>query len=143
MVGISGSYAQKRKSFLGVGSGAEVSLNYKYYLSPKNSIEVQGAYNYIRDGFALSAVYQRHISISKWTTFYFGGGIGIAPLYISKDINTNYFPVSLAPTVGLEMNLGDYDSPLLFVIDYKPNINLTAMSLTQWELVSIKFLFPL
>lgn len=137
VIGVSNSYAQKYKSSIGVGLGTDISVDFKHFLSKNSAIEIQGAYNILREGVALSVVYQYHVPIVNDFAFYGGAGVTVGALDIHQGMNSTTFAVGVAPTVGFEYAFNK--APIALAIDYKPNIYFTTAS--QWDLVSLKVRF--
>lgn len=130
--------AQDYNSAIGVGLGADMSINYKYFVSRSGALEAQFGYNVPCNGVMFSVVYQHHFTIAKNFYIYLGGGINIGGLHLNNH-NNDTFVIGIDPTVGFEYSFSG--TPIALAADYKPNINFIGHS--QWNIAALKIRFKI
>ena len=113
--------AQPYKHSGGIRAGYSSGFCYKGFLLHRMSaFEVDFMYN--RNGLNLSALYEYHLEPfhkSSRTFIYLGGGV------LGGDWDKAFF-MGLAAVTGIEYNLRD--QPLNFSIDWRPMLNLFAVT---------------
>ena len=113
--------AQPYKHSGGIRAGYSSGLSYKGFLLHRMSaFQVDFLYN--KHGFNLGALYEYHLEPfqkNSRTFIYLGGGV------LGGDWDDAFF-IGLAAVSGIEYTIRDI--PLNFSLDWKPTINLFAVS---------------
>lgn len=128
--------AQEYRSSIGIGLGADLSVNYRHFITERSALELQGSFNSKLNGLMFSMVYQYNVRMIGGLSFYFGGGFNVGALYLNHKSNAD-FAIGLAPTVGFEYSFAN--APIALALDYKPNINFTTVK--QLDLLALKVRF--
>ncbi|MGL5682200.1 MAG: hypothetical protein ACRDDZ_03985 [Marinifilaceae bacterium] len=128
--------AQYYKQAVGATLGVEMGASYKVFLDRNGAIETNFGYNIHRHGIMFSAVYQYHIPVIDHLSFYAGGGFNLGAQFLGHHHYRHHarFAIGIDPTVGFEYRVPT--APLVFAVDYRPNINFNKYS--NWNLAAFK-----
>ncbi len=118
---------------VGANIGPTMGLSVKYNMQSAHAIEGIMGYNINKDGLAIKAMYQYHITLVDALSLYMGGGLNIGAYDIDGDGDAK-FAFGIVPTFGLEYKIKT--APIGLAFGYEPAINFIAGS--TWNDVAFK-----